>query len=147
MQRTCTNYGWKRDWGLTTRVWLTGLLLLLLYLVFMTILFVLFPSASIWLFVILAVGMGLVQYFFSDKMVLWSTGARVIEEDEYPELHLMVEKLSKEAGLPLPKIAIMPESRSKRVCNRQEPKACGSCLHGFHYASPDPRRTRSSSCP
>ena len=79
---------WKRDWSLTARVWLTGLLLLLLYLVFITILFVLFPSASIWLFVILAVGMGLVQYFFSDKMVLWSTGARVIEEDEYPELHL-----------------------------------------------------------
>ena len=98
---------WKRDWSLTARVWLTGLLLLLLYLVFMTILFVLFPSASIWLFVILAVGMGLVQYFFSDKLVLWSTGARVIEEDEYPELHLMVEKLCKEADLPLPKIAIM----------------------------------------
>lgn len=98
---------WKRDWSLTARVWFTGLLLLLLYLVFMTILFVLFPSASIWLFVILAVGMGLVQYFFSDKMVLWSTGARVIEEDEYPELHLMVEKLCKEANLPLPKIAIM----------------------------------------
>ena len=98
---------WKRDWSLTARVWFTGLLLLLLYLVFMTVLFVLFPSASIWLFVILAVGMGLVQYFFSDKMVLWSTGARVIEEDEYPELHLMVEKLCKEADLPLPKIAIM----------------------------------------
>jgi len=98
---------WKRDWSLTARVWLTGLLLLLLYLVFMTILLVLFPSASIWLFVILAVGMGLVQYFFSDKMVLWSTGARVIEADEYPELHLMVEKLCKEADLPLPKIAIM----------------------------------------
>ena len=78
---------WKRDWGLTSRVWLTGLLLLLLYLVFMAILIFIFPSASIWLFVILAVGMGSVQYFFSDKMVLWSTGARVIEEDEYPELH------------------------------------------------------------
>lgn len=98
---------WKRDWSLTARVWLTGLLLLLLYLVFMTVLIVLFPGASIWLFVILAVGMGFVQYFFSDKMVLWSTGARVIEKDEYPELHQMVEKLSKEADLPLPKIATM----------------------------------------
>jgi heat shock protein HtpX len=98
---------WKRDWSLTARVWLTGLLLLLLYLVFMTILLVVFPSVSIWLFILLAVGMGLVQYFFSDKMVLWSTGARVIEADEYPELHIMVEKLCKEADLPLPKIAIM----------------------------------------
>jgi heat shock protein HtpX len=113
---------WKRDWGLTARVWLTGLLLLLLYLVFMTILFVLFPSASIWLFVILAVGMGLVQYFFSDKMVLWSTGARVIEQDEYPELHLMVQKLSQEAGLPLPKIAIMQSPVPNAFATGRNPK-------------------------
>jgi len=113
---------WKRDWSLTSRVWLTGLLLLLLYLVFMTILFVLFPSANIWLFVILAVGMGLVQYFFSDKMVLWSTGARVIEEDEYPELHLMVEKLCKEADLPLPKIAIMQSPVPNAFATGRNPK-------------------------
>jgi len=98
---------WKRDWSLTARVWLTGLLLLLLYLVFMTILLVVFPSLSIGFLVILAVGMGLVQYFFSDRMVLWSTGARIIEADEYPELHRLVEKLCREADLPLPKIAIM----------------------------------------
>jgi len=98
---------WKRDWGLTARVWFTGLLLVLLYLVFMTILLVLFPSISTIFLVILAVGMGLVQYFFSDRMVLWSTGSRIVEDDEYPELHRMVEKLCKEADLPKPKIAIM----------------------------------------
>jgi heat shock protein HtpX len=113
---------WKRDWSLTARVWLTGLLLLLLYLVFMTILIIVFPSASIWLFVILAVGMGLVQYFFSDKMVLWSTGARVIEEDEYPELHQMVEKLCKEADLPLPKIAIMQSPVPNAFATGRTPK-------------------------
>ncbi|OPX61720.1 MULTISPECIES: zinc metalloprotease HtpX [unclassified Methanoregula] len=98
---------WKRDWGLTARVWFTGLLLVLLYLVFMTILLVLFPSISTIFLVLLAVGMGLVQYFFSDRMVLWSTGSRIVEEDEYPELHRMVEKLCKEADLPKPKVAIM----------------------------------------
>jgi heat shock protein HtpX len=96
---------WKRDWGLTARVWLTGLLLLLLYLVFMTVLLAF--GVGTWVIVLLAVGMGLFQYFFSDKMVLWSTGARVLEGDEYPELHRIVEKLCKEADLPLPKIAIM----------------------------------------
>ncbi len=96
---------WKRDWGLTGRVILTGFLLFILYLVFMTILWAFF--ANVWLIVILAVGMGLVQYFFSDKLVLWSTGARIVEDDEYPELHMMVQKLCREADLPLPKIAIM----------------------------------------
>jgi len=113
---------WKRDWGLTGRIVLTGFLLLILYLVFMTILLVLFPSASIWLFVILAVGMGLVQYFFSDKLVLWSTGARIIESDEYPELHRTVEKLCKEADLPLPKIAIMQSPVPNAFATGRSPK-------------------------
>jgi heat shock protein HtpX len=113
---------WKRDWGLTARIILTGFLLLILYLVFMTVLLVLFPSASIWLFVILAVGMGLVQYFFSDKLVLWSTGSRVIAEDEYPELHRTVEKLCKEADLPMPKIAIMQSPVPNAFATGRSPK-------------------------
>lgn len=113
---------WKRDWGLTGRVILTGFLLLILYLVFMTVLLVLFPSASIWLFVILAVGFGLVQYFFSDKLVLWSTGSRVISEDEYPELHRTVEKLCKEADLPMPKIAIMQSPVPNAFATGRSPK-------------------------
>lgn len=96
---------WKRDWGLTARVWFTGLLLLLLYLVFMTIL--LACGVSYIFIILLAVGMGLIQYFFSDKLVLMSTGAHIVAEDEYPELHQMVAKLCKEAELPMPKIAIM----------------------------------------
>jgi len=113
---------WKRDWGLTGRIVLTGFLLLILYLVFMTILLVLFPSASIWLFIILAVGMVSVQYFFSDKLVLWSTRARILEDDEYPELHRTVEKLCKEAELPLPKIAIMQSPVPNAFATGRSPK-------------------------
>jgi heat shock protein HtpX len=113
---------WKRDWGLTGRIVLTGFLLLILYLVFMTILLILFPSASIWLFVILAVGMVFVQYFFSDKLVLWSTRARILEDDEYPELHKIVEKLCKEADLPIPKIAIMQSPVPNAFATGRSPK-------------------------
>jgi len=98
---------WKRDWGLTGRVILTGFLLFILYLVFMTILVVFMPGVSILLIVGLAVVMASIQYFFSDTLVLWTTHARIINEDEYPELHQTVEKLCKEADLPMPKIAIM----------------------------------------
>jgi heat shock protein HtpX len=111
---------WKRDWGLTTRVWLTGLLLLLLYLVFMTVLLAF--GVGYWVIVLLAVGMGLIQYFFSDKLVLWSTGYRVIEGDENPELHRMVEKLCTEAGLPLPKIAIMQSPVPNAFATGRSPK-------------------------
>ena len=111
---------WKRDWGLTARVWLTGLLLLLLYLVFMTVLLAF--GVGTWVIILLAVGMGLVQYFFSDKLVLWSTGARIIDGDEYPELHLMVDKLCKEAGLPLPKVAIMQSPVPNAFATGRNPK-------------------------
>jgi heat shock protein HtpX len=111
---------WKRDWGLTGRVWLTMFLLFILYLVFMTILLAF--GAGLWLIVVLAVGMGFVQYFFSDKLVLWSTGARILEADEYPELHRTVEKLCKEADLPLPKVAIMQSPVPNAFATGRSPK-------------------------
>lgn len=96
---------WHRDAGLTGRIFLTWILLLLVYLVFMGVLMALgLPSLFI---IVIAVGFALVQYFFSDKLVLMTTGARVIEADEFPELHQMVEKLCREADLPKPRIAIM----------------------------------------
>jgi len=113
---------WKRDWGLTARVLLTGFLLFVLYLAFMTVLVLLFPSASIFLIVGLAVVMGLVQFFFSDKMVLWSTGSRIIEDDEYPELHRTIEKLCSEADLPMPKIAIMQSPVPNAFATGRSPK-------------------------
>ncbi|MFA4860295.1 zinc metalloprotease HtpX [Methanoregula sp.] len=111
---------WKRDWGLTARVWFTGLLLLLVYLVFMTILLAF--GVGYWFIIVIAVGMALFQYFFSDKMVLWSTGARVIEPDEYPELHRTVEKLCKEADLPVPRIAIMQSPVPNAFATGRSPK-------------------------
>ena len=111
---------WKRDWGLTGRVWLTMFLLFILYLVFMTVLLAF--GAGLWLIVLLAVGMAMVQYFFSDKLVLWSTGARILEADEYPELQRSVEKLCKEADLPLPKIAIMQSPVPNAFATGRSPK-------------------------
>jgi len=96
---------WKRDWGLTYRVFITWSLLLLVYLVFIGILMVL--HLNIGFIILISVVMGVVQYFFSDKLVMMSTGARIVEEDEEPGLHRMIEKLCTEAGLPKPKIAVM----------------------------------------
>jgi len=96
---------WKRDTGLSGRIFFTWILLLFVYLVFMGVLIALgLPSVFI---IVIAVGMGLVQYFFSDKLVLMTTGARIIENDEYPELHRTVENLCSIAQIPKPRIAIM----------------------------------------
>jgi heat shock protein HtpX len=54
--------------------------------------------------------------------VLWSTGARILEADEYPELQRSVEKLCKEADLPLPKIAIMQSPVPNAFATGRSPK-------------------------
>jgi heat shock protein HtpX len=111
---------WKRDWGLTSRVMLTMFLLFVVYLVFIAILLALGISMSF--MILIVVVMAFVQYFFSDKLVLWSTGSRVIQEDEYPELHQMVEKLCREAELPKPKIAIMQSPVPNAFATGRSPK-------------------------
>ncbi|HTY15715.1 MAG TPA: zinc metalloprotease HtpX [Methanoregulaceae archaeon] len=111
---------WKRDWGLTGRVMLTMFLLLIVYLVFIAVLWYLGLGLN-YLIVIVAL-MAVVQYFFSDRLVLWSTGSRIIQEDEYPELHQMVAKLCTEADLPMPKIAIMQSPVPNAFATGRSPK-------------------------
>lgn len=111
---------WKRDWGLTSRVILTMFLLFVVYLVFIAILLALGISMSF--MILIVVVMAFIQYFFSDKLVLWSTGSRIIQEDEYPELHRTVEKLCKEAELPKPRIAIMQSPVPNAFATGRSPK-------------------------
>ncbi|MGA2105922.1 zinc metalloprotease HtpX [Methanoregula sp.] len=111
---------WKHDWGLTARVWLTMFLLFIVYLVLMSILWML--GFGVGLIVLLAVVVAFVQYFFSDKLVLWSTHARIISEDEYPDLHQIVRKLCNEADLPMPRIAIMPSPVPNAFATGRSPK-------------------------
>ena len=88
---------------------------------------VFFPGVSIWLIVGLAVVIGLVQYFFSDKLVLWTTHSRIITDGEYPELHQTVEKLCHEADLPMPKIAIMQSPMPNAFATGRSPKHAVVC--------------------
>jgi heat shock protein HtpX len=96
---------WKRDFGLGLRMWFTMFLLLIVYLIFITVLSALGVGAG-WL-ILIAGGLAFVQYFFSDRLVLMTTGARIVEEQEYPELHAMVRKLAAEADIPMPRVAIV----------------------------------------
>ena len=111
---------WKRDFGITLRIWLTLFLLFLVYLVFLAVLSWL--GVGLPFLVLLVFGMAFIQYFFSDKLVLWSTRARVIDPEEYPELHRMVEKLATDAGIPKPRVAIMQTPVPNAFATGRSPK-------------------------
>ncbi|MFC6731320.1 MULTISPECIES: zinc metalloprotease HtpX [unclassified Haladaptatus] len=95
---------WKPDWGLRGRMALTMFLLFALYIVFIGVLTLYFESL-----VITVAFMGIfmfAQFFFSDKLALYSMGAKVVDEDEYPELHATIGRLAQQADLPKPKVAV-----------------------------------------
>ncbi len=85
---------------------LTLLIIGVIYLAFLAFLYWLGIDPTM-LMIIAAVMLG-IQYFFSDKMVLASTRAKVVSPEQAPELHRIVEELSAEAGIPKPRVAIVP---------------------------------------
>jgi heat shock protein HtpX len=77
----------------------------LLYVVFVGALFVLLRGA--WpLVAVIAGGIFIAQFWFSDKIATFSMGAREVTEQEYPELHGAVDRLCALADMPKPRVAV-----------------------------------------
>jgi heat shock protein HtpX len=83
----------------------TMLLLTFLYIIFAVVLFR-FTHAGFLLILIPLVGL-FFQYYFSDKLVLAAAGAHVVEPQQAPELHAIVQRLAQQADLPMPRVAIV----------------------------------------
>jgi heat shock protein HtpX len=96
----------RRDNGLTIRMILSFAILGLLYAVFLTILNVYLGLGFVPITIIASL-MILAQWYFSDKIVLWSSGAKVVTRDQFPKLHDMVERIVARNNLPKPKIAVI----------------------------------------
>ncbi|MDP2216158.1 MAG: zinc metalloprotease HtpX [Methanolobus sp.] len=96
---------WKRDLGLEGRMVLTMFLLAAVYLLFLAFLASMGTSMGVMLLFI-GLFMGL-QYYYSDRLVLWSMKATVVTEEEEPKLHQTVTRLCAMADLPKPRIAIV----------------------------------------
>jgi heat shock protein HtpX len=86
---------------------LTMFTLGLLYVVFFVVM-VNVLNIGIFAIVLIMGGLAFLQYFTSDKIALLASGAKVVEPDEAPELHAMVERLAAMADLPKPRVAIIP---------------------------------------
>jgi heat shock protein HtpX len=113
------SYG--RDAGLTLRMLLTGSLLGLLYVIFAVVLFEVL-SVGLAPMILIVVGLAFFQYFTSDKLALAASGAKVVERDQAPELHDMVERLCALADLPKPRVAIIDTDVPNAFATGRNPK-------------------------
>jgi heat shock protein HtpX len=113
------SYG--RDAGLSFRILLTSSLLGLLYVIFAVVLFQVLSVGLVPMLVIV-IGIAFFQYFTSDKLALAASGAKVVERDQAPELHDMVERLCAMADLPKPRVAIIDTDVPNAFATGRSPK-------------------------
>src|SRR5919106_487805 len=110
-----------RDAGLSARMLLTGGLLGLLYVVFAAVLISVLNVGLVPL-VLIVVALAFFQYYTSDKLALLASGAKVVEPDQAPELHAMVERLCAMANLPKPRIAVVDTDVPNAFATGRNPK-------------------------
>ena len=78
-------------------------------------------------FLVIAVVINFVSYFFSSKIVLASYKARVVNETDAPRLYRIVKNISSMAGLPMPKVAIVPSKTPNAFATGRNPKNATVC--------------------
>jgi heat shock protein HtpX len=110
-----------RDAGLSLRMFVTASMLGLLYVVFAVVLFQ-FLNVGLIPVLLIVVGIAFFQYYTSDKLALLASGAKVVERDQAPALHDMIERLCAMADLPKPRVAIIDTDVPNAFATGRSPK-------------------------
>jgi heat shock protein HtpX len=117
-----------RDTGLQARILLTIFLLGLVYAILIAALIA--AGAGAVTIAIVAAGLFALQLFTSDKIALYSMGAREVGPNDGPEartLHAIVERLCIQANVPKPRIAIAQTPMPNAFAIGRSPKSATVC--------------------
>jgi len=71
---------------------------------------------------VLAMGMNFFSYWYSDKIVLKMYRAREVSPQDFPKLYEAVRRLSQNAGLPTPRVYIIPEESPNAFATGRNPE-------------------------
>jgi heat shock protein HtpX len=114
-----------RDRGLQTRMLLTIFLLGLVYAILIAVLIA--AGAGAVTIAVVAAALFAVQFFTSDKIALYSMGAREVSPAQAPELHAIVERLCIQANLPKPHVAVAQTPMPNAFAVGRSPKSATVC--------------------
>jgi heat shock protein HtpX len=79
-------------------------------------------SAGLILFAGIAVVFNLVMFWFSDKLALKASKARPVDRSEAPELYREIEELAGKAGVPMPRVYLIPSEQPNAFATGRSPK-------------------------
>lgn len=113
----------------TRKTWflLTGFLVFIIVLGWLFS-YLLNSNAVLYIAVFLSIFMSIGSYWWSDKIVLSMYKAQPIEHNKNPELYHVVENLCITAGLPLPKIYIIPEMQPNAFATGRDKNHAVVCV-------------------
>src|SRR5205807_6272971 len=69
-----------------------------------------------------------VQLFTSDKIALFSMGAREVSPQQAPELHAIIDRLCVQANLPKPRVAVAQTAMPNAFAVGRSPKSATVCV-------------------
>lgn len=76
---------------------------------------------------VISLGSSIGSYFFSDKIVLSTTRARVATKEEFFDFYTVTENLSMAAGLPMPKLYVIDDPSPNAFATGRDPKHAVVC--------------------
>lgn len=66
--------------------------------------------------------MSIGSFYYSDKLVITTSGAKLIKKSDYPKYYRTVENLSIAAGIPMPKVYIINDLSPNAFATGRDPK-------------------------
>jgi len=72
--------------------------------------------------VIFSLAMNVASYWYSDKIVMSLYKAKEVTNDSHPDLYNMTENIAITAGLPMPKLFVIPESQPNAFATGRNPE-------------------------
>jgi heat shock protein HtpX len=115
----------------------TGFWLVLLAVLFVTAGGYLGGAQGALLAFLIALAVNLIAYFASDKIVLARYRAQEVSEQEQPRLYAIVSRLAAKAGLPMPKVYVIPENTPNAFATGRNPQHAAVAVTSGLLASLD----------
>ena len=110
----------ETDHKLNVRMFITGLLLVLLYGIIISVLLSL--GVSLVLVIVIAAALIFSQYYFSDKIAMFSMHAHEVTPEQEPRLHEIVDRLCLLANMEKPRVGVAEMDMPNAFATGRNPK-------------------------